>query len=139
MAPAVGEHRLPMGWRAGQALWSAAYEERRSSRSVRNRGTAHLPARSMMVLLEQEVSMGKRTWIVAAALAATAAAFATPVAANTTIGVQIGVPAPVFAQPVFAQPVYPQPVFVRPAPMAVYEQPLPAHRGWVHGQVPVRS
>jgi len=100
-----------------------------SSRGVRKHGMARLPELSMMGSVEQEVSMEKRNWIIAAALATAAAAIGTPAAAGTAIGLQIGIPAPVYAQPVYAQPVYAQPVYVQTAPVAV----VPAQQVWVPG------
>ncbi|HSH91347.1 MAG TPA: YXWGXW repeat-containing protein [Ramlibacter sp.] len=64
--------------------------------------------------------MGKRTWIAAAAVAALGAAMSTSAAAYTSVGVQIGVPAPIY-------------VNAPPAPVREY---TPAHRRghvWVPG------
>jgi hypothetical protein len=67
--------------------------------------------------------MGKRTWIAAAAALATAAAVtSTPASAYTSIGVQIGLPAPVYVAP-------------PPPPPAVVYQAAPVRPGqlWVAG------
>ncbi|MDB5873801.1 MAG: hypothetical protein JWQ07_3243 [Ramlibacter sp.] len=78
--------------------------------------------------------MGKRTvWICAiAALAGTAALGSAPAAAYTSVGVQIGIPAPVYVSP--AVPVY------QYTPMAQGNVWVPGHwewqgnrHSWVHG------
>jgi hypothetical protein len=92
----------------------------------------------------KEYVMGSRTWIgIAAAAAASAALFAAPAQARTSIAVQIGTPGYVYTQPsyvytqpsyVYTQPsyVYTEPSYYYPQPSYVYSQPYvvvaPGHR-----------
>jgi hypothetical protein len=86
----------------------------------------------MMKSATQEVAMGKRIWISAAAvLGCGAALLSMPASAHNSVGVQIGVPAPVYVAP---PPVY----YYTPPPQPVW---VPGHwewqgnrHVWVHGQ-----
>jgi hypothetical protein len=78
----------------------------------------------MKASMHRRFDMAKTIWTAAAtALACTGALLGLPASAHTSVGVQIGVPAPVY--------VAPAPVYVAPPP--VYQYTPPPQPVWVPG------